>query len=84
MTYMQSALSCDFPASGADLGGGCRRRTPLPPLGDDLWLSNTTGILKKKTMWFIGVEKILDLPLDPVFLKHKSKVSGNCCKVSGK
>ena len=28
---------------------------PLPR--DDLWFSNTTGILKKKkTMWFIGVE----------------------------
>ena len=33
---------------------------PLPPLPpprlDDLRFSNTTGILQKKTMWFIGVE----------------------------
>ena len=27
-----------------------------PPPWDDLWFSNTTGILQKKTMWFIGVE----------------------------
>ena len=32
--------------TGADLGGGCR----------GLLFSNTTGILKKKSMWFIGVE----------------------------
>ena len=58
---------------GADLGGGCRGCAPPPPR-DDLRFSNTTGILQKKTMWFIGVEveqetiapppkKILDLPL---------------------
>ena len=29
-------------------------RTPSPR--DDLRFSNTTGILQKKTMWFIGVE----------------------------
>ena len=41
--------------SGADLRGGCRgMRTPSPR--DDLRFSNTTGILQKKTMWFIGVE----------------------------
>ena len=45
-----------------------------PPPRDDLRFSNTTGILQKKTMWFIGVEveqetsatppkKILDPPL---------------------
>ena len=27
-----------------------------PPSRDDLRFSNTTGILQKKTMWFIGVE----------------------------
>ena len=27
-----------------------------PPPRDDLQFSNTTGILPKKTMWFIGVE----------------------------
>ena len=31
-------------------------RTPSPPPRDDLQFSNTTGILPKKTMWFIGVE----------------------------
>ena len=30
-------------------------RTPPPPKGD-LRFSNTTGILQKKTMWFVGVE----------------------------
>ena len=39
--------------SGVDLGGGCRG---WHPPGDDLRFSNTTGILPKKTMWFIGVE----------------------------
>ena len=29
-------------------------RTPAPR--EDLQFSNTTGILRKKTMWFIGVE----------------------------
>ena len=28
----------------------------MRPPPDDLWFSNTTGILQKKTMWFIGVE----------------------------
>ena len=41
--------------SGVDLGGGCRGCAKSPP-GDDLRFSNTTGILQKKTMWFIGVE----------------------------
>ena len=27
-----------------------------PPSRDDLQFSNTTGILQKETMWFIGVE----------------------------
>ena len=31
-------------------------RTPPPTPRDDLRFSNTTGILQKKTMWFIGVE----------------------------
>ena len=58
----------------ADLGGGCKGCAPPPPR-DDHRFSNTTGILQKKTMWFIGVEveretsapppkKILDPPLD--------------------
>ena len=40
--------------------GGSRGRVQgvrtLPPPRDDLRFSNTTGILQKKTMWFIGVE----------------------------
>ena len=41
--------------------GGSRGRVqgvpnPPSPLRDDLRFSNTTGILQKKTMWFIGVE----------------------------
>ena len=44
-------------ATGADPGGGCRGCATLPhPPWDDLRFSNTTGILRKKTMWFIGVE----------------------------
>ena len=41
--------------SGADPGGGCRGCAPPPPQ-DDLRFSDTTGILQKKTVWFIGVE----------------------------
>ena len=33
-----------------NLGGGCRGCAPPPRF------SNTTGILQKKNMWFIGVE----------------------------
>ena len=36
-----------------DLGGGCRG---CAPPRDDLRFSNTTSILQKKTMWFIGAE----------------------------
>ena len=44
--------------SGADLGGRCKGFAPSPPSppSDDLRFSNTTGILPKKTMWFISVE----------------------------
>ena len=55
--------SCAAPISkvespGADLGGGCRGCAPPPPPlpWDDLRFSDITGILQKKTMWFIGVE----------------------------
>ena len=40
----------------ADLGGGCKGCAPPPPPREDQRFSNTTGILQKKTMWFIGVE----------------------------
>ena len=39
--------------------GGSRGRVQgvrPPPPRDDLQFSNTTGILQKNTMWFIGVE----------------------------
>ena len=38
--------------------GGSRGRVQgvRTPPWDDLRFSNTTGILQKKTMWFIGVE----------------------------
>ena len=39
--------------------GGSRGRVQgvcTPPPRDDLRFSNTTGILQKKTMWFIGAE----------------------------
>ena len=42
--------------SGADLGERCKGFAPSPPPSDDLRFSNTTGILPKKSMWFIGVE----------------------------
>ena len=40
---------------GRILGVGAGGAHPPPPW-DDLRFSNTTGILQKKTMWFIGVE----------------------------
>ena len=57
-------------------------RTPPRPPGDDLRFSNTSGILKKKTMWFIGVKvkqetsapplkKILDPPLTQLYALYK-------------
>ena len=45
--------NANFGQAGADLGGGCRGCAP-PPSRDDLRFSNTTGILQKKTMWFVG------------------------------
>ena len=50
--------------SGADLGGSCAYRPPPPP-SDDLRFSNTTGIMQKKTMWFIGVEVEQDTSAPP-------------------
>ena len=35
--------------AGADLGGGCKGCAPPTPLRDDLRLSNTTGILRKRS-----------------------------------
>ena len=55
--HNNSEKSSPFKA-GADLRGRVQGvRTAPPPLPrDDLRFSNTTGILPKKTMWFIGVE----------------------------
>ena len=51
------AIRYSVKIAGADLGGGCRGCEPPPPTPrDDLRFCNTTGILQKKTMWFIGVE----------------------------
>ena len=38
-----------------------------PPLGDDLSLSNTTGILQKNSSWYIGVE-----------VKHETRLKNLC------
>ena len=44
-------------AGGVGGGGpGGPPPPPPPPRWDDLRFFNTTGVLKKKTMWFIGVE----------------------------
>ena len=48
-------------ATGANLGGGCKGCT-LPPC-NDLRLSNTTGILHRKKLWFICVEEKRDMRL---------------------
>ena len=49
-------------ASGVDLGGGCKG-CALPFPRDDLWLSNTTGILQKNLLyhliWFSAVHIML-------------------------
>ena len=50
---------------GADLRGGCRGCAFPPPPRDDLWFSNTTSILQKKTMWFIGVEAEQEMSAPP-------------------
>ena len=61
LQYYSIVQKVNFPpelstfAAGADQGGGCRGCAPPPPR-DDLRFSNTTGILRKKTIWFIGVE----------------------------
>ena len=51
-------------STGADLGGGCRGCAPPLPR-DDLQFSNTTGILQKKKMWFIGVEVEQEMSAPP-------------------
>ena len=48
---LTSRLRC--PLRGGSRG---RVRGVHTPPWDDLWFFNTTGILQKKTMWFIGVE----------------------------
>ena len=49
-------LPQNFLARGGSRGRGAGGAHPPPPPRDDLRFSNTTGILQKKTMWFIGVE----------------------------
>ena len=43
--------SAEICMTRADLGGGCRGCAPPP--WDDLWFSNTTGILQKKKCWLL-------------------------------
>ena len=67
---------CILYKSGADLGGGCRGCAPPPPW-DDLRFSNTTGILQKKTMWFIGVEVEQETSAPPP-KKNPGSAPANC------
>ena len=48
--YEFELVAAQSRVAGADLGGGCKGCAPPPtPLRDDLRLSNTTGILRKKS-----------------------------------
>ena len=74
--------------SGGGPGGGGRGVHPPPPPQDDLRFSDTTGILQKKTMWFLVLKQskrqvhpllkeILDPPLRSVMsVYHGGKISG--------
>ena len=67
--------------SGKNPRGGSRGRvqgvrTPPPP--DDLRFSNTTGILPKKTMWFIGVEEELETSAPPPGKNSGSALESSC------
>ena len=52
-------------------------RTPPPPQ-DDLRFSNTTGILQKKTMWFIGVEVEQETSAPPPKKNPESAPAHHC------
>ena len=50
LAYVHNCIPATCRASGADLGGQCRGcASPVPR--DDLWLSNTTGILQKNLLY---------------------------------
>ena len=51
--WFSGILLYHYPTTVFIKGEGARGAPPPP---DDLRFSNTTGILQKKTMWFIGVE----------------------------
>ena len=52
-------------------------RSPLPPPPrDDLRFSNTTGILPKKTIWFIGVEVEQARRVHPLLKKNPGSAPG--------
>ena len=58
--------------------GGSRGRVQrVRPPPDDLQFSNTTGILQKKTMWFIGVEVEQETLRIPFKTHHFTYLSGN-------
>ena len=63
---------------GGGGGGGCveglgRPPPPPPPPRDGLRFSNTTGILQKKTMWFIDVEVEQKNPLKKSWIRSCRK-----------
>ena len=53
-----------------------------PPPRDDLRFSNTTGILQKKTMWFIGVEVAQETSAPPP-KKNPGSASVSDYRISG-
>ena len=59
-------------------GGGGGGPPPPPPPPDDLRFSNTTGILPKKTMWFIGVEEELEASAPPPGKNSGSALESSC------
>ena len=56
ITCWQTSFGHSLQHTRVDLGGGCRGAQPPPPPRDDPRLSNTTGILQKTKMRFIGVK----------------------------
>ena len=72
VSTLQNSLKCR---------GGSRGRVQgvrTPPPWDDLQFSNTTGIMQKKTMWFIGVEVEQETRAPPP-KKNPGSAPGNVC-----
>ena len=68
-SFLTCYQSCFLPCTPRLRRGGSRGRVrggAHPPSSwDDLRFSNTTGILQKKTMWYIGVEVELETSTPP-------------------